>query len=457
MKGAHVVDKKRIALALGAVLAVLAVLVSPVGAGNVDLATLPPRESVQLTIYNSEDLTLVRETRSLSLKVGVNPVQYSWVNTLIDPTSVEIRPLEKEDQIEVLDTTFPGESPQQLVWHIRSETEGQVKFQVTYFTSGLSWSADYVLVANGEETQMSFDGYVEIRNNSGEDYEGAQVRLVVGVVNLVEKIEELARRGLLPERTELSLEKDRSAEERALFEVLDSGDAVHLMNAVETPPEIVKEGLSEYFIYTVAGEHTIPHQWSQRLLSFQARQAKFDVLYRIRPDQYGERPVRFFMLKNDEEHKLGTTPLPDGLVRVFRDNGRDGLAFLGQQPVTYVPIKSDIELKLGVDDRVAWELRPMSVARSNFTFGDNPPRVVGWNQAFNCRDQVRNGRPKPIRVELRHVLTGDVDLRAEGAKLVDFQTVEFAFEVPAEQVRGWEFSYVQHLGTNAKQDRIRLQ
>ena len=76
---------------------------------NVDLATAPPRHSVQLTIYNSEDLTLVRETRSLTLKKGVNRIQYSWANTLIDPTSVEIRPLEKEGQIEVLDTTFPGD------------------------------------------------------------------------------------------------------------------------------------------------------------------------------------------------------------------------------------------------------------------------------------------------------------------------------------------------------------
>ena len=66
-----------------------------------------------------------------------------------------------------------------------------MKFQVTYFTSGLSWSADYVLIANAQETEMSFDGYVQVYNNSGEEYENAQVRLVVGVVNLVEKIQDL--------------------------------------------------------------------------------------------------------------------------------------------------------------------------------------------------------------------------------------------------------------------------
>ena len=45
-------------------------------AGNVDLSTVPKRNSVQLTIYNSEDLTLVRETRMVTFKKGVNPQQH---------------------------------------------------------------------------------------------------------------------------------------------------------------------------------------------------------------------------------------------------------------------------------------------------------------------------------------------------------------------------------------------
>jgi hypothetical protein len=167
------------------------------------------------------------------------------------------------------------------------------------------------------------------------------------------------------------------------------------------------------------------------------------------------------MLKNDTEHKLGTTPLPDGLVRVFRDNGRDGLSFLGQQPVTYVPIKADIELNVGTDDEVVWERKPMSVERSNFTFVEQPPpqapRVVGWDQAFNYREEIRNYRAKPIRAEVRHVIPGDVEMKAEGAVLHDYQTVEFTFDIPASQKFGWDYSYTQHFGRNAKQNRIRLQ
>ena len=41
--------------------------------------------------------------------------------------------------------------------------------------------------------KLSLEGFVRVNNNTGEEYEDAQVRLVVGRINLVEKIAELAR------------------------------------------------------------------------------------------------------------------------------------------------------------------------------------------------------------------------------------------------------------------------
>ncbi len=109
---------------------------------------MPDRDTVQLTIYNSEDLTLVRETRKVSFKQGVNPLQFSWANTLIDPTSVELRFLTDPDKLEVLDTTFPHDKPQMLYWNVQSEIDGEAIVEITYFTSGISWSADYVCIAD---------------------------------------------------------------------------------------------------------------------------------------------------------------------------------------------------------------------------------------------------------------------------------------------------------------------
>ena len=44
----------------------------------------------------------------------------------------------------------------------------------------------------GEET-MDLTGYVRVFNRSGEEYENAEVRLIVGTINLVEKIADLVK------------------------------------------------------------------------------------------------------------------------------------------------------------------------------------------------------------------------------------------------------------------------
>src|SRR6266446_1453078 len=119
--------------------------------GRINIVTLPGRDTVQLTIYNSADLTLVKETRTLTLRKGVNKLEFSWANTLIDPTSVEFRALTHADQVEVLDVSFPPRVTNTLEWRINSENASEVVCEIRYFTSGISWSADYVAEANPNE------------------------------------------------------------------------------------------------------------------------------------------------------------------------------------------------------------------------------------------------------------------------------------------------------------------
>src|SRR5262245_61726523 len=128
-----------------AFIVLLIVFCNAASARNVDLSTVPPRNTVQLTIYNSEDLTLVRETRVVTFKRGVNPLQFSWANTLIDPTSVELTFLSRTAHLDVLDTTYPHDKPQMLYWNVRSDFDGEATIQITYFTSGITWAADYMV------------------------------------------------------------------------------------------------------------------------------------------------------------------------------------------------------------------------------------------------------------------------------------------------------------------------
>ena len=162
-------------------------------------------------VYNSEDLTLVRETRSVTFKKGVNPLQFSWANTLIDPSSVQLRFLDNPEKLELLDTTFPHDKPQMLFWNVQSDFDGAARIEITYFTSGITWSADYIGIADKTEKAMKLEGFVRVSNfNSGRRIRKTHhVRLVVGKINLVEKIAQLGADSDLQRQDDLAKDKTR--------------------------------------------------------------------------------------------------------------------------------------------------------------------------------------------------------------------------------------------------------
>ena len=173
------------------------------------------------------------------------------------------------------------------------------------------------------------------------------------------------------------------------------------------------------------------------------------VQYRFRPREYGDDLVRMYLLTNDNDSKLGTTPLPDGTVRVFRDNGRNGLSYLAQQTLKYVPIGDKIELNLGTDPAVIFELIKLKTSRDNIWMHvdgvplfhrvddgaariDVKSSVVGWDDHQLFTQRIRNYTSKPIEVEVRRSFDGHVLFRSSlDPVLHDYRTVQFQTTVDA--------------------------
>ena len=440
---------------------------------NIDLSTVPERDTVQLTIYNSEDITLVRETRKVTFKKGVNPLQFSWANTLIDPSSVELKFLSQADKLVVLDTTFPHAKPQMLYWNVQSEIDGEATIQITYFTSGITWTADYIAIANAEEKNVKFEGFVRVHNNSGEEYEDAQVRLVVGTINLVEKIAQLAQISIEAVK-EMPADDFANGRREATLQLFSRADRNSAEGQPARPKEIIKEGLSEYFIFTIEGTETVPNGWSKRLRSIEAAAAPIKIQYRYRPVEYGDQLVRMYLLTNDEKSQLGTAPLPDGIVRVFRDNGREGLSYLTQQQIKYIPIGDKIELNLGVDPEVIFELIKLRAFRDELWLqvrgvrelrkvgGDGILKeeiaaIVGWDDHEVYSQRIRNYTSKEIEVEIRRSFPGHVIFKSRLTPvLFDYQTPQFLAKIPAGKRADLLFEVIRKQGTSAKQNNVTL-
>jgi len=415
---------------------------------RVNVVTLPDRDTVQLTIYNSADLTLVKETRALTFRKGLNRLEFSWANTLIDPTSVEFRALTQADKVDVLDVSFPPRVANTLEWRIQSDVAGEVQVEIRYFTSGLSWTADYVAEANQNEKAMQLAGSVRVTNNSGEDYENAQVRLVVGVIRLVEQIAALAR--------SQAPGKDRAEADEMNGRLLLGANAQKAMEysvaiVDRREREIVKEEMSEYFLYTVEGRDTIPNGWAKRLPSFQTPDVPLTSYYKFEKERWGERVLRFYKFKNDKENKLGNEPLPDGAVKAFRFISPDKLyAFVGRTAVKYIPIGEEVEMELGNDLEVLVKPKLMNWEKSDLRFDANG-NVKGWTIKETWEIEIQNSKEIDITLDIRRNFAGDWTLEtAAKYEKVDANKVKFVLPLKPGEKQKITYDLTTRQGINAQ-------
>jgi hypothetical protein len=439
-------------------------------ASAIELVVLPRRESVQLTIYNGADLTLVRERRNLTLKRGWNWLQFMWADETIDPTSLALEPSKHKDGVQVQQLVFPpwlreydpnhelAPSEFQLGrWLIHSDVSGQVPFEVTYFTRGLSWQAFYMGMLSADEKTMHLEGYVRVRNDSAENYEDAQVRLVVGKIHLLDSILDLSMRPYpygspFPESmyggvggrgaSPRPLDKDRAELNR---------QATRVLGQLAQPKEIRKEGLSEYFLYTIEGTDTIPDKWGKRLLSFEANDVPVTSLYKYDEERWGTETIRFLSFANDEKHRLGQTPIPDGTVRIYgRADEQGHLSYVGAMDVKYIPVGEEIELNLGPARLV--EVKPvlMDYRIENHTF-DNKGNVSGWDEVRTWSIEITNTRSLPVDIEItRGFETAYWTLKPVDAAVpyekYDVTRARFKLTIEPQSKRVFEYTVTTHHG-----------
>jgi len=431
-------------------------LTQGIAQAKVDLVILPKRDAAQLTIYNSADLTLVRDIRALTLKKGLNNMQFSWANTLIDPTSLEMQPKMDADKIDILDLTFPPRVRGLGLWHVQSQTSGNVPVEITYLTSGLSWRAFYMGTLSTDEKTMGLQGYVRVTNKSGEDYENAQVRLIVGKINIIDQIADLARRQYPYDRPGAVVRvpapamAEKKSEMMAAKRQLVAAEGAMMAR----PKEIRKEGLSEYFLYTIEGKETIPHGWSKRLPSFEVKTIPVVNLYKYEEERYGDQVMRFLSFKNDKDHNLGNTPIPGGVIKVYRNVGEsEQLSYEGQSNFKYIPVNEDVELNLGSVSNVLVKPTLKNFATGRFLFNGGGT-ITGWDEIRDFEIEVKNTRGITVKVDIRRNFgTSSWELEKTGDfgdyEKVDLDTVKFILSLNAHETKKFHYIITTHHGTRA--------
>ncbi len=452
---------------IGVSLAVMVGTLAVPSQADVDLVTIPTRDGVQLTIYNSEDITMVREHRLLTVKPGVNRIQFSWANTLIDPTSIDFRILDHVDKVDLIDTTFPSGRNDALQWNIRSRMAGKIPVEIRYFTSGITWKANYVGIANQDETTLALTGYVRVFNESGELYDNAQVRLVVGTINLVEKIADLATRPAPAdgekqqggwryapqnERAAMQEQFDRFAANYDEYAGDEEGGA-------RRPKRVVKQGLSEYFLFAIEGREDIQDKQPKRLVSMQVADVPLECFYKLTDRDGGAQFTKYYRFKNqkltdeDDNEKdlpamenLGLSPLPDGMVRLYSEYQNKDLAYVGGTSTKYVPIGDRVEVNVGLDPDITMTRRLKDQQITNVVTRQYKRRIdddfvmyydlVDYDETFYYEEEIVSGKQSLAKTEVERKFDANVVLWGSDGQPADWNSNEAGAYVDFHEVDG---------------------
>lgn len=337
----------------------------------------------------------------------VSPTGERIEATVASPTGLIYRSgdrliLEWKGHVEVPDPAGVLDPAPILRWDLAAPFGGG-PLTTAYLAGGLTWSADYVAVLEGGD-RMALDGNATVQNYAGIAFPDATLQLVAGVVRREGGIEPRLQRGM-------------AVDERAM---------------AAGAPEIAREALGEYHLYTVDAPVTLAREATNRLELFRAagvpivRQLvlegqawRFQGRQSEVPPEHPEIRVRF---QNEREGGLGE-PLPAGAIHVYgRDAGGD-LQFLGDGSIPHTPAGEEVRIAIGQ----AFDVTARRT-QTDWRRIDDRTEESAW------RVEIRNAGERSREVQVVESFPGDWTILEESRphERVDAQTARWTVEVPAE-------------------------
>jgi len=375
---------------------------------KIDLVTLPSRDKVSLTLYKKPDMTIVREIRNISLRQGINELQFSWLNTQVDPTSIDMTPIGEANDINIENLCFPPNIKKTAIWKINSTKDDTFPMKLSYLTSGLDWRAYYSAILSSDETKMQLNGFVRINNFSGETFENAKISLVMGKVNMVEPVIKLAKNHIPygqpgnSKNYQKRMRMKKQHESMAIMETMSVEPPIK-DSFLGVSNEIHTASASEYAVFEIEREEQLNEGWGKQLIFLEKQSIPITNVYRFHPQKYGENVIRLIIFNNDFQGKKAKSdklPLPGGLIRIYRDIYKmQHFSYEGKTHLNDIPVGKEVEIELGYQNQVIVEKKRMKKRTDHYKFNDDG-NITGWEEYIQDRIELNNTRSVSVLIEI---------------------------------------------------------
>ncbi len=316
-----------------------------------------------------------------------------------------------------------------LLWTLNASEAGKLSAELAYVTGGLSWHADYNIVAPEKSDTIDLVGWVTFDNRSGKTFRDAKIKLMAGDVN---KIQPIVTRFSM-------MRKDESL----------SGPA-----AGAAP--VTEKAFSEFHLYTISRPTTLrDHETKQvefvraqgvnapRIYVYDGATMSYGIynLYRGMGDYGIPTNKKVWVLrefKNSEANKLGI-PLPAGRLRFYQqdsepgDAGDKSLEFIGENEIDHTPKDETVRVYIGNSFDLAGERR-----RTDFKVDESNH----WaEEAFEIK--LRNHKKERVEIRVVEHLSRfdnwDVKEKSDEFRKLYSSTIEFRVSLKPDEER--EVSY----------------
>ncbi|MBI3247622.1 MAG: DUF4139 domain-containing protein [Deltaproteobacteria bacterium] len=291
-----------------------------------------------------------------------------------------------------------------LVWLLRGGKAGKHTIEASYLTNQITWSADYIVVLNADDTQADLSGWVSIDNKSGATYKNATLKLVAGDVHRVQPKAVMYQRALAM--------ADAAAPEAKQF---------------------TEEGFFEYHLYTLDRPATVKSNQTKQMtllsaasipvvkrFTLQGQQGYFMNPYSSADELPPEKVSVTLEIENAQKHNLGL-PLPKGTVRVYKADKEGSLQFTGEDSIDHTVKDELVKVKMG-------EAFDVTGRRKQTDFKQIARGVteIAWEIT------LRNHKPEPVTVRVNEPLFGDWEVLSASLKYekADAHTLRFDVPVP---------------------------
>jgi len=279
-----------------------------------------------------------------------------------------------------------------LFWLYYSDFSGKADCRVSYQTSGMSWTAEYVGILSEDETMLDLTGWSSINNNSGATYKDATLKLIAGDIHRAQK-------------------KGRG-----------TSDYIMKSMAVEAPSGFEEKEFFEYHLYTLPRKATLANNEIKQISLFEPATANIKKEYYFQPEINSKKVKVNIEFINSSESGLGM-PLPAGRARVFKADTDGSMILLGEDRIDHTPKDEELKLTVGY----AFDIS----AEETMT---NYQKISNRVDEKTYRIELRNHKKEDITVTVEKSVYGDWEIinKDKEFKKKDANTIEFSVPVSAE-------------------------